>query len=165
MHQTVFPLPRLPRAGVLRRGHTLVEMTIVVLIIGIAAAAGTPMYLASINRYRTDAAASRIASDLAYAKRQALANSADAVITFSPSTETYAATNMQSLDRTATNFTVNLSQEPYQVDLVSANFGGSQSVTFNRYGAPSAAGLVVVGGNGYQKTITVNATSGRATIQ
>ncbi len=148
-----------------RQGKTLLEVSIVVAIMGIVAMAATPKYHSAINNFRVDAAANRIASDLAYVKRQAMAISDNASVQFSPNAETYTVTGVPSLDRTTSGYTVNLTVEPYRIDLVSASFGGSQTVTFNRFGAPNAGGSLVVGGSGYQRTITVNATSGRTTIQ
>ncbi|MBI2432720.1 MAG: GspH/FimT family pseudopilin [Candidatus Hydrogenedentes bacterium] len=46
-------------------------------------------------------------------------------------------------------------------DLLSASFGGSDTITFDTVGTPSAGGTAVVQLGGLQRTITVNATTGQ----
>ena len=59
---------------------------------------------------------------------------------------------------------MNLSQEPFSATIVSASFTGSNTLTFDRYGGPSAGGTVVVAAGGYQKNIQVDSATGDVTI-
>lgn len=147
-----------------RRGVTLVELVIVLLVIGIVSAAAVPKYAASLSRFRVDMAAQRIARDLAFVKRQAISNSTTATVQFVPATETYSVSGVAGIDRRGTGFSVDLAVDPYRVDVTSASFNGGQTISFDRYGAPSAGGQVVVAIGGYQQTITVESSTGRATV-
>jgi hypothetical protein len=68
---------------------------------------------------------------------------------------------IQYVDRAATGAVVDLAQHPYQATLLSANFGGTTTLTFDRYGALTSGGTIVIGVGAAQKTITVNGDTGR----
>jgi hypothetical protein len=72
--------------------------------------------------------------------------------------------NDQSLTNNAVGAWVYLADEPYHATLVSASFGGSGVVTFTGYGLPTAAGQAVVRVGDLQRTVTLDATTGLATI-
>ena len=48
---------------------------------------------------------------------------------------------------------------------MSATFGGDAAVTFDGYGVPSAGGRIVISAGQYQKTIVLDAASGKAEMQ
>ena len=64
----------------------------------------------------------------------------------------------------ASAYAVSLSADPYAATVASAAFGGAASVTFDRYGQPAAGGTVVVAVGTVQRTVTLDATSGLATV-
>ena len=149
------------------RGFTAMELVIVVLILGILAAAAVPKYADALNRFRVDAAARRIAADLATAQARARAASSNVSIVFTlpPQGSRYQIVGMADPDRPATTYTVNLADSPYQVTLGSANLGGDATLIYNGYGTPDTGGTIVVQAGQYTKTITVEATTGMAAIQ
>ena len=57
---------------------------------------------------------------------------------------------------------VDLKADPYAATIVSASFGGQPTLTFDMYGGVSSGGSVVVQAGGTQKTITVDANTGKA---
>lgn len=146
-------------------GFSLPELTIVVLIIGILAAAGIPRYADSITRFRADAAAKRIAADLMYVRQIAMNQGASKQVTFNISGNRYSMPAVPDPNRSALTYSVKLSSTAYPATITAANFGGTANVTFDRFGQPNATGYVTVTSGSYQETINLDAVTGRVTIQ
>jgi prepilin-type N-terminal cleavage/methylation domain-containing protein len=149
--------PRTPRA------FSLVELVLVLAIVAVVSAIAIPRYGNSITKYRLDAAARRIITDFAQARSQAMTTSQSQTIVFTTATSTYQIAGVTGLDVKTAPYAVDLRLDPYQATLVSASFGGSSTATFDAYGAAAAGGTVVIQVGGTQKTITLDADSGRAT--
>jgi prepilin-type N-terminal cleavage/methylation domain-containing protein len=148
-----------------RAGFTIVEMTIVLLIIGIAAAIAVPKYVKSLCYYRCDTAAKRIAADFEWAQRRARTGSTSQAVQFTVNTNTYTMPGLPDVTKPGSDYAVKLSKEPFDVTLVSATFGAGSTVTFDGYGRPSQGGSVVVQAGATQRTISINSDSGKATVQ
>jgi len=150
------------------RAFTIVEIVIVLVILGILAAAGIPRYANSLASYRVQQAAARVMADLTLAQVSARTTSVSRTITFSTATSSYSMASVQNgtpttnVSSTPQEHTVNLSADPYHATLVSASFGGTSQVTFDRYGQPSSGGTVVIQVGAFQRTITLDANSGKA---
>jgi prepilin-type N-terminal cleavage/methylation domain-containing protein len=65
-----------------RRALNLMELVIVMLIMGIMAAVAVPRYVDSVCRFRVEAAARRLATDLEYARQNAKTESILQGVTF-----------------------------------------------------------------------------------
>lgn len=142
---------------------TLVELVIVVLVIGVLAAAATPAFLDSLMFHRVESAARRLKADLEQAQQMARLTSTGQSVTFT--TSGYTLSNLiKSLDDPAAQYSVNLQEPPYELSSVTANFGGAQLITFDGYGKPSSGGSVVLTTKNHQCTVTLDATSGKAAI-
>ena len=148
-----------------RLGFSLLELVLVLVIVSALAGVAAPRYANSISRYRADLAAQRVAADLSQARRHALTTGAAETVTFTPASEQYQIAGLQSMDRSADDYVVSLSASPYRADLVSASFGGNATVVFDAYGVPDDGGQIVVQAGHFQKTIVLDADSGRATVQ
>lgn len=155
--------PNRDRTG--RRGFTLVELAIVVLIVGIMVAAAAPRFADSLVYYRAEAAAKRIEADLKLARKQAITSSSAQAVDFVTGSNKYILTGMEHPDHPSLEYEVKLSEAPYLVLLGSADFGGDETVQFDGYGVPDSGGTVVVQSGQYQKTITLDPDSGRASVQ
>jgi prepilin-type N-terminal cleavage/methylation domain-containing protein len=146
---------------------TLIEMPVVSALIAILSAITIPRYASSVNRYRVEMAAKRVAADFAMARNTARTSGLGQTINFGSPANGYTMPGLAAPEGRAGDYTVKLTDEPYKVSLGSAAFGASSvtSVQFTRYGYPTAAGSVVVTSGGYSKTIYLDGTTGRTEVR
>jgi prepilin-type N-terminal cleavage/methylation domain-containing protein len=150
-----------------RPAFTLIELTVVIVLIAILSAIAIPRYAGAVNRYRVEMAAKRVTADFALARNAARASGLGQTVNFGTPANGYTMPGLAATDGRAGDYTVTLTDEPYKVSLGSAAFGASPvtSVQFNRYGYPTAAGTVVVTSGGYSKTIYLDGTTGRTEVR
>lgn len=147
----------IPTGQTSRCGFTFIELVITMLIVGILAAIGAPKFEKSLAGYRATTAAHRVQADLRYARRLAQRNCSPQTVTFDPATDSYTLPGVESIDRRGTVHSLSLNSDLQQADLVSADFAGNTSVTFDIFGGASNTGTVVVSSGNETRTITVNA--------
>lgn len=144
----------------------MADLVITVLIIGILAATGAPSFIDALGRFRVENAAKRVAADLRLAMREAEASSASRTVQFNvPQAHVYTLLGVQNLNHVGLPYEVDLMASPYSASLVSVNFGGDATVVFDGYGVADSGGTLVVESGGYQKTVTLDAASGKVEIQ
>lgn len=171
------PRGRIPRRGTTaRRGRgggggrgafTLVELVLVIAAVAILSAIAVPRYASALARYRVDLAAKRVVGDLALARSHARTNSTRQLIDFSTPANGYTLSGVPSPDGGAGGYVVRLGDEPYKASLGEVAFGGpvATSVRFDRFGTPDGGGTVVVSAGGYQKTVALDAVTGKAVVR
>jgi Tfp pilus assembly protein FimT len=137
----------------------------VIVLVGVMAGIAMPRYARSIARYRADMAAKRIVADLNLAQSRARSQSASQTVTFTAASNEYQIVGMADIDHLTSTYTVKLSEEPYNVTLTGATFGGDSSIVFDIYGVPDSTGSAVVTCGDVTKTITVNVDTGVASVQ
>jgi prepilin-type N-terminal cleavage/methylation domain-containing protein len=149
------------------RGFTLVEVAVVIAILAVLAAIAVPRYSLALQRYRAAAVGQRVAADLALAQTLGKTTSIGQPVAFSVASNNYQLTGYAGFlgGGAQANYTVSLAASPYNATLVSANFNSTTQVTFNRFGQPDNGGTVVVQVGTVQKTITVDGTTGKVTVQ
>lgn len=154
-----------PRRPNRRGGFTMIELATVMTIMGVVAAMAVPRYGSFIAQERLEAAARRISADLTLAQRQARTAGVQQQITFSNVTHKYTVGTVKNMDHPGELYVVSLADEPYGGQIVSADFGGNADVIFDGYGAPDTGGSVTIRVGSRQKTIDLDAGTGRPKIQ
>jgi type IV fimbrial biogenesis protein FimT len=145
-------------------GFSLFEIVLVLAIVAIFTALAAPRYGRASGRYRVDLAARRIMADLRLAQSSAKAASSSRTVSFSTATDHYQLSNVPALDGVSSDYMVDLSAPPYQADLTNVSFSGSQ-VTFSGWGLPDQGGSVVLSAGAEQRTVTVDAATGKISVQ
>lgn len=161
-----------------RRGFTLVEAIMVIMIVGILAAVVSVDFISSFSTSKIEAARFKLKSDIIYAQELSVTQQLNHGVIFDPAGETYSVYkqttgNIINNPLTGAPFTVNFNTDPdlTGIDLVSANFGAptTNRVEFDNYGAPSdgttvlaANGSVSLSYSGLNGTVTVTKNTGMA---
>jgi Tfp pilus assembly protein FimT len=145
------------------RAFSVIELTIVILIMSIFAAASAPAFMDSLLFHRVEAASRRVKADIEYCRQLARLKSTTQTITFTAA-GTYTVSGAKSMGKSTGTYAVNLKQSPYSLDSAVANFSNTLVLSFNGYGSPSSGGTVVLTAKTHQCTVTVDSVTGAATI-
>ena len=156
-----------------RKGLTLIEMVIVVLIVGIVGALAAPRYSRSLEHFRAEAAARKIAADLARARGDARTTGANRTVEFDMGLNQYTLVGVKDLDRPHLDCTTRLSKTGYPATLLSADFNDTSQLTYDLHGrawagsplAPLTAGSAVIQAGSRQRTIVIDPTTGKAQVE
>ena len=149
-----------------RGGYSFLELIILLAICGIMAAIAFPRMANATNRYRLDFAARRIVSDLERARSNARLTGVTQTVAFDLTLHRYTVSG--NTNGLAAGTLVDLTSDPTNAKLSSANFAGSTpttSISFDVYGQPTSGGTVVISAGASSRTITLDAASGKGSWQ
>jgi type II secretory pathway pseudopilin PulG len=135
------------------RAFSVLELVLILAIIATVAAIAAPRYVNSLSNYRCEAAAQRIIRDLGVARAEARSRSTNITVTFDVANNKYGISGVTSLESASAPASLILSDPPYHAQLLSADFGGDEVVTFDGYGLPDDTGTVVVGVGGVTRIV------------
>ena len=144
---------------------SLLELVLVVAILAVVAAVAAPRYGRAAARYRAELAAQRIAADLDLARRSARAAGVSRSVVFSVATQSYSLPGQGGMERKSATYTISLASRPYEVRLLTADFGGDGTVVFNGYGVADSDGTVLLQAGQERRTVVFRAASGKATVE
>ena len=156
------------RSRIVRGGYTLAEILVVVMILSIAAAMIIPNVI-STSDMQAVGAARIIAADLQYAQSVAVTTQVPVTVQFDPASESYSLRNTSGLlihPMNKTGYTIRFSSlSGYdRLDMSSASFGGTTSVTYDEMGSANSSGTVVVQAGAHVYQISVAPATGKVTV-
>lgn len=167
----MMPSARIPlhrrtrRSRSARRGLTLVEIVIGVLIMGIVAAAGGIRYTTALQTTAVGQACRRLAADIETARHAARSRRQSVTLSFNTSAHTYQLVGLVDPDRPSlTSTTVRLADYSPSLVLSSAAFGGDASLSFNEFGVPDSGGTARIAWGTTSQTVTVAAGTGSVSV-
>ena len=150
------------------RAFTLIEIAIIIVVLAILAAIVVPIVI-SASSVQVVGAGRMVASDLQYAQTHSIATQTPVTVVFDPASESYQLSNASgSLIRPITNssYFVDFTGDSRfaEVDIVSADFDGLTSVTFDELGAPDAGGSVQLQAGPDALSVNVANATGSVTV-
>ena len=143
-------------------GFTLVEMMVVIVIIGIAAAMAIPMISSSAS-FQLRSAGNLVAADLEYAKSMAISRGKSYSVVFNTGTNSYQIKDSNGNvvtppgRKSTTQFGAGAQLNDVAISSVSFTAG---TVAFDYLGSPTAGGTVQLQAGGLTKTVTVEPITG-----
>jgi MSHA pilin protein MshC len=160
---------------ILRKGFTLVEMVMVLVLIGILAAYAIPRF-DGFYSIKLDGNMKKIISDIRYCQQMAVSRHANTRIVFDPSADTYRAEEQPGGAGiwsgikdpfTRADLVMNYRSDPQYkgIDIVSANFNSSNVLLFDWQGASLSGGNVVFNYLGNIRTLVVANNTGKVSLQ
>ena len=152
------------RASERRPGFSILELVVVLLVMGIVAAAATPSFYASLRHHELETAARRLALDLEQARHAARVKSQAESLTFTSATTYALSSGVASLKSPGQTYSVDLAATPYDLDSVTVNLGGPTTIAFDGYGNASVGGTIVLALGNQTRTVTLNSTNGRISV-
>lgn len=143
-----------------RGAFSLVEVVLVVVIVGILAAIAVPRLADSNALYRVETAAKRVEADIHLAQDLARSLSSQHNLVFRAGSTAYviepASADASPLEAAQTGARItDLDVAPFKARVMKANFGGSDTLSFDAFGTPLASGHVVVYANNWGALIRV----------
>lgn len=158
---TTRPMCEPHRALLRARGFTLMELSIVLVIVAVIAAIAAPRLGASSGRYRVQAAAKRIALDIEAARRAAVHASGIVQMDFNVDKDWYVW--RAKVDGVDAHGGQDLSISPFECAIIMADCGGDGQLEFNGRGTPDTDATIAVASGRTACTVVVSA-SGSITI-
>jgi prepilin-type N-terminal cleavage/methylation domain-containing protein len=143
---------------------TLIEIMIVVVIIGIAAAMAVPM-ISSGASFQIRSAANLVVADLEYAKSMAISRGQSYKVVFDAANESYQILKVSDdsvvrpPDRNCDTMSFPNENRIHDVVIDSTSFTAG-AVTFDYLGSPDAGGTVVLKAGEIARTITIEPVTG-----
>jgi Tfp pilus assembly protein FimT len=149
-------------------GFSLTELIVMIVLIGIFAAMAMTRTSTGMTTIQVQIAIDQITTDIDYSKSMAFARHDTITLVFSTTLEQYTIYNGPDGSRSAitdfpnsNNGVISFDQSDFiEVDITSANFGGSSELQFLPLGDPKSGGSIVLN----SKTISVAPVTGQWSV-
>jgi prepilin-type N-terminal cleavage/methylation domain-containing protein len=156
------------------QAYTVIELIIVVLVIGVLAAAATPAFLDSLLFHRVESAAGRVKTDLEYLRQTARLTSRTQSMTFTglPASAQYevdvpaGGTPMRDLNFRTDPYVVELWKPPFEISFVGLTelVGDQDTISFDGYGRPVSKAKITLRIKDHERSVVLTDT-GEARIE
>ena len=133
-------------------------------IIGFLATIVGSRYGTAIANQRADAAARRIVLEIAHAQTEGRRTSAGRLIKINNNPVQVVIRYADDTALAEGNYKIQLGQEPYRVTDRTVDFNGDKRLIFDGFGRPDSGGTLTIRVGDVERTITVDAETGQATI-
>ena len=145
-----------------RRGFSLVELIVVIVIIASLGAIAAPRFASADVSYRTSGAAHQLADAIRDAATQARNRSTSVRIRISASSDNFSAAVQSPLEYIAL---FNTTDRPFNIEIIEVKFADSSSfLTVNGFGVYSTSVNIKVGVGKAIQTVMVDADAGTVTV-
>lgn len=136
-----------------RRGFSLIEISIVVVVVGVVYAIATPRFSQAGSQRRVDMAMDRIERDFRLAEQDAWHTGVSRELVFDVTNNRYEIVGMT--DGMGNPYIVDLSKAPYNLSIDSVHFAGDTRLTIDGRGGVPVGGNVVLADGSYSATGSV----------
>jgi type II secretion system protein H len=136
------------------------ELMVVLLVMGIVAAAATPSFYASLKYHEIETAARRLVLDLHQARHSARVTSQPQLLEFTDATTYRISSGVKSLKGSSQTYSVDLSQTPYELDDVTLHLGGADTIQFDGFGTPLVGGTIELTLGDQTRIVTIDVSNG-----
>jgi prepilin-type N-terminal cleavage/methylation domain-containing protein len=147
-----------------RDAFTMLELVVVVMIMSILGAAALPTFYRTLEQQRLETAARRIKQDLDQLRQTARTLSKTETLTAISTTAYTLSSDITALDRKTQSYTVDLAAAPYYVTNITTSNGFPAVISFDGYGTTTTSGNVILQMGSYQRTVTLDSSTGQVTI-
>ena len=145
-----------------RRGFSLVELIVVIVIIATLGAIAAPRFASADTSFRTSGAAHQLADAIRDAATQARNRSKSVRIRINATSNSFNAAVISPLEYIAL---YNTTDRPFKIDIIAVQFADSStSLTVNGFGVYSTSVNIKIGVGKAIQTVMVDADSGTVTI-
>ena len=152
-------------------GFTLLELSIVILLLGVLATAALPSFVTAYSQFKLEAAADAVATALVYAQNVAIQRQHTVEVTFDANNEEFELADVNDgvlllNPLTRKDYMVEFGATPMLagVDIASAAFGDQSKVSFDYLGRLSSPGSVMLQYSEGTLWVTVSGVVGRIRV-